>query len=267
MPDLFDTVVIKTKQCCRCGKRKPTSDFNVNRRFKDNLDCKCRQCAISALRKCRAAKDPGLHFKRRLKQWEQNFGLKLCAECGKMRRIENFSVQKGRIRRRSKCKDCERKKRREAYKTPERQVWTRKYNKSETRRIINMKYTNKRYKTDPVYRLKSKLRSRLTGLVSRKPGKPSVTAEIYRTLGIDMKGLLAYLTDNGRIPFDGMQVDHIIPLSAAETAEELEALSHYTNLQLLTPEENASKGNSMPAESDLHPELPSLALDVYFRNI
>lgn len=40
-------------------------------------------------------------------------------------------------------------------------------------------------------------------------------------------------------------IDHIIPLSTAKTKEEIAKLCHYTNLQLLTPEDNIKKGAKM----------------------
>ena len=40
-------------------------------------------------------------------------------------------------------------------------------------------------------------------------------------------------------------IDHIIPLSSAETEEELKELCHYTNLQPLWASENISKGNKI----------------------
>jgi len=38
-------------------------------------------------------------------------------------------------------------------------------------------------------------------------------------------------------------IDHIMPCSSATTEEELIKLQHYTNLQLLTPEDNFKKSD------------------------
>jgi len=44
---------------------------------------------------------------------------------------------------------------------------------------------------------------------------------------------------------DGWHIDHIIPLSSANTKDELENLCHYTNLQPLWAFDNLSKGNKL----------------------
>jgi len=44
---------------------------------------------------------------------------------------------------------------------------------------------------------------------------------------------------------DEWHIDHIIPLSSAETEERLYELCHYTNLQPLWAEENMKKGNKI----------------------
>lgn len=38
------------------------------------------------------------------------------------------------------------------------------------------------------------------------------------------------------------QIDHIVPFATACTIEEMGRLAHYTNTQMLTPEDNGRKG-------------------------
>lgn len=40
-------------------------------------------------------------------------------------------------------------------------------------------------------------------------------------------------------------IDHIIPLATAHTVEDVYRLCHYTNLRLLTPEDNMDKSDSL----------------------
>ena len=42
-----------------------------------------------------------------------------------------------------------------------------------------------------------------------------------------------------------VHIDHIIPLSSAETEEDVHKLCHYTNLQYLKPEDNFAKSDSI----------------------
>ncbi|MNJ57854.1 hypothetical protein D3C77_534630 [compost metagenome] len=46
----------------------------------------------------------------------------------------------------------------------------------------------------------------------------------------------------------GWHIDHVVPLSSASSAEEIEKLNHYTNLQPMWAEDNWSKGAKMPGE-------------------
>lgn len=40
-----------TKRCYKCGKYKPHSDFNKNKRAKDGLQTECRECHAESMRK------------------------------------------------------------------------------------------------------------------------------------------------------------------------------------------------------------------------
>ena len=42
-----------------------------------------------------------------------------------------------------------------------------------------------------------------------------------------------------------VHIDHIIPISTAESEEEIIKLNHYTNLQLLKAEDNIQKSNKL----------------------
>lgn len=67
------------------------------------------------------------------------------------------------------------------------------------------------------------------------------------------KYLLSTWEKNYGKPWDGgpYHIDHIIPLATAKTEEEAIKLCHYTNLQLLTPEDNMVKNAKVYATN--HP--------------
>ena len=71
-------------------------------------------------------------------------------------------------------------------------------------------------------------------------------------VGIDLDKLYFYLKktykNNYGIEWDGIEkvhIDHIIPLSTANTEEEIIELCHYTNLQLLKEKDNLRKYNKL----------------------
>jgi len=54
----------------------------------------------------------------------------------------------------------------------------------------------------------------------------------------------------------GWHIDHIVPIGAASSPEEMEPLVHYLNLQPLWAEENMAKSDDIPPSFQLHLCLP-----------
>jgi len=100
----------------------------------------------------------------------------------------------------------------------------------------------------PIRKLRSRLRVRLRKFFNYKGyKKKSSTEEI---LGANWKTVESFMEAKF---VDGMNwdnigewhIDHIIPLSSAETEQETIKLCHYTNLQPLWAFDNISKGNRL----------------------
>ena len=66
-------------------------------------------------------------------------------------------------------------------------------------------------------------------------------------LGCDFDSLWAHLLGTWRKNYsrdwsgEPYAIDHIIPLAVATTEEEVKALCHYSNLQMLSPKDNRKK--------------------------
>ena len=120
----------------------------------------------------------------------------------------------------------------------------------------------RRYRTDPLYQLKKRLRTRTRNAFLTYPFKKgSKTFEMVGCTQDELfKHIEAQFTDG--MSWDRLgdiEIDHIIPLASAKTEEELIALCHYTNLQPLWAEHNRLKGTLMPeafALLDLPPPPP-----------
>lgn len=118
---------------------------------------------------------------------------------------------------------------------------------TEKKRIREKKKRNE----SSFYRFKLKMRS----IVKRAVKNTTYSVKTKDVLGCDYDDLLVhlYLTSpvnpikNSDISID---VDHIIPLSLAETEEDLIKLSHYTNLQWLSSSDNRSKKDSLLWEKE-----------------
>jgi hypothetical protein len=109
-------------------------------------------------------------------------------------------------------------------------------------------YWTERKKNDPEFRLKMNMRTRLSGFLKKKDiTKKNKTFDI---VGCKPEFLREYLEKRFS---EGMSwsnygqwhIDHIIPLSSAQTEDEIYKLCHYTNLQPLWSEENLKKRNKI----------------------
>ena len=113
-------------------------------------------------------------------------------------------------------------------------------------------YEKERYKSDPIFKLKQNLRSRLRHVLNSKNLKKSKhTIDI---LGCSIEELKLHLesqfeqwmnwSNNGPYDpknLDTWQIDHIEPLANAVTEEDVYRLSHYTNLRPLRAIDNIIK--------------------------
>ena len=67
-----------------------------------------------------------------------------------------------------------------------------------------------------------------------------------------------------------LHLDHVIPISLAETEDEVILLNHYSNYQLLSADENLAKGNlyvnpvNLARVLEHHPE-PNKIKEIYSR--
>lgn len=113
---------------------------------------------------------------------------------------------------------------------------------------INARAVN-RLHNDPIHKMKERARNMVRySLRSRNHRKSSRTADI---LGCDLDFFCQYLfatwEKNYGEAWNGepYHIDHIKPLSTAKTEEEIIKLCHYTNLQMLTPEDNMAKSDKV----------------------
>lgn len=112
------------------------------------------------------------------------------------------------------------------------------------------RYKKERLKKDPVFKLKERARKTISdSFLRRGYTKNSKSQEI---IGCDWPTFANHLFKTWQNRYgetyagEDYHIDHIIPLSTATTEEEVKKLCHYTNLQLLKPEDNLSKSNKIP---------------------
>ena len=114
---------------------------------------------------------------------------------------------------------------------------------------INKK-EKERLQNDNIYKLKQQVRSTLRKSFARKKYKKNGKSEkiIGCSFDVFVKHLLKTYKKNYGVEWNGIEdvhIDHIIPLATAHTEEEVIKLCHYTNLQLLKPEDNLKKQDKL----------------------
>lgn len=136
---------------------------------------------------------------------------------------------------------------REAHRE-EKIKYLRDYYSKNKEELLKRQYKKKKEKlrTDPNFKLKEQARLLVWRSFNQKGEVKPARAEAI--LGCSLDGFTEYLkrtwSEEYHTEWVGQpcHIDHIKPLALAKTKEEIVQLCHYTNLRLLTPEDNIKKG-------------------------
>ena len=111
----------------------------------------------------------------------------------------------------------------------------------------NYQYCKSRKKSDPLYKLKLGIRSLI--LASFKSNFTTKSKKTIEILGCSFEEFKIHLESrfDDKMNFENQgtywHMDHIIPISSAETEEDVYRLNHYTNFQPLYWLDNLKKSN------------------------
>lgn len=258
------------KRCKKCNNIKPLSDFYKNKSYSDGYASSCKKCILEYEKQYQAAHKKEISKKH--KRYYQKNKEKMTE-----RSKEYYQRNKDRILEKAVGYRASH---REELKTYFKKRYTKNKNKilanqkeyTEKHREEKIEYLKKYYKEnkdkllaqslrrqrhrlaiDPSYRLKRQARL----LVWRSfhvhgENKPAHTEQV---LGCSLATFSKYLRltwkDRYGTEWNGQpcHIDHIVPLATARTREDITKLCRYTNLQLLTPEDNLAKGARMAAKT------------------
>lgn len=220
---------METKLCKKCNVEKETKNFDKNNSKKDGLNSWCKKCKSEYNKKYR------LDNKDKIKEYQ------------KIKDRERYLKNKDKILQQHKIYNNSHKE--------EKSKHHHDYyiqNKEKIKKKSS-EYFKKKLKEDFVFKMKFQIRN-LIRLSFTKKGyiKSKKTEEI---IGISLNEFYYYLLKtfekNYGYEWDGLEkvhIDHIIPLSNAETKEEIIQLCHYKNLQLLKAKDNLKKSNKLDWE-------------------
>ena len=269
--------MIGTKFCSICQREKPLSEFYRRSTAKDGHMSECKQCndkRAKARYKKHKKEIQQKHreyyeknreeISRKGKEYRQK-NQKNIKERGKIYREKNRDEIRARAKqRRLNNLEEARRKEREYYRKNKDKAhkWHKKYRETHKEQIqaaakryraknrdrINLARIH-RLHTDPVFKMKEQTRNMIRyALRSKGHKKTSATKDI---LGCDLNDLFPYLTKTWEDRYgqkwhgEPYHIDHITPLATANSKEEIEKLCHYTNLQMLTPEDNMNKSDRL----------------------
>ena len=205
---------METKICNCCKIEKSITNFSNNKRFEDNKNPTCKECDKM----------------RSLKYYYSN------KELVELKRKEYIQTEKYKIRRQNYLKE----------NREEINRVKKLYELNNRENILQKKKDYyQRKKNDPIFALTKRLRQ-----------------GIYRSLrGVKLRSSLDILgcteekfkihienqftDDMSWDRLNEIHIDHIIPISSAETLEDVYRLNHYTNLQPLWARDNIQKYNKI----------------------
>ena len=223
-----------TKICSKCKEEKELCDFTKDKRRPDGVTCVCLICRNKTRRDLEKTNPE------KYKQVRKEYITRKKEEISKQRKwyYENNK---------NKFQESQKRRRKE---TPEKFNYYWKSEEHRRKRIEqSCKNIRKKLDTDGWFRMIKNLRTRLRNYLKQKSYKKE--KGFFDIVGIDPQGLKQHIEN---LFTEGMSwekmgreihIDHIIPLSKAQTIEELHKLNHYTNLQPLWAKENMKKSNKL----------------------
>ena len=228
-----------SKPCSKCLLIKPYSLFNVQTGTSSGRRSQCKSC-MQATRSEKAdtksISDREYREKNkekiRIKQKEYRHRNSASIKSAKK---SYYSENKHSVIGRSAAWYRENKKKKQEY--------DKKYRESRSELIRSI--FSDRYKNDPMFRLKDNIRGLILQAFRKKGyGKRSKTREILGCSFDELKSHIESQFSTGMSWCNRAEwhIDHIIPVSSAQSEQELIALNHYTNLRPLWAFENLSKG-------------------------
>ena len=225
------------KKCSKCDNVKPLAEFYKNKRSPGGHRPNCKQCH----NKVTAIYMQTDKYKAYKKKYDQEQYYPVNREAILERARCYYQENKESVSERNKLYNQEN---REAIADKRKQYY--QANKS-TLMSAMVKYARERRANDPLFSLTHNIRSLIgRSLTNGGFSKKSKTAEI---LGCTFKEyynhIEAQFTDGMSWDLmDEIHIDHRLPLSAANTEEEILVLNHHRNLQPMWATDNLAKSDS-----------------------
>ena len=225
----------KEKFCTGCNSFKTFDLFNKSIGHSYGISTRCSRCQKkkpSYQHSLDKLKQERIEANKILNQSVIDNG-KVCSACHTLKPHTSFKeVKQYRDGFHKKCNDCVTKRKKELAK---------KHEKQKHERIMN----------DPVAKSIKNARRMIVSAFRYVGSKKN--SRTYDVIGLNAAEFYQWLMDVSRVTPEthDVHIDHVIPISFAESKDEVLALSHFSNLQWLTHDQNIRKRNEKIKESDL----------------
>jgi hypothetical protein len=201
------------KKCTKCGEVKSLDEFNNDKKGKHGKAYQCKSC--------------NKKYKQDNKEYHKEY------------HKEYYKNNKEKEKKRLALYRKKNKDKRKIYDKKHREKHREKINKYKS------KWYKEKQKIDTVFKLSNNIRANIAN--SLKKNGYNKKTKTYNILKCDYDFFMQWLNrvaSNGyQYGFGNLELDHVVPISLAETEDEAILLNHYSNYQLLSADENQSKSN------------------------
>lgn len=222
------------RRCYHCGEYKSLDHFGKDSYTPDKLRRACNECNRAKAREYTAKNRDFINKKRRERR--KNDPLY------RQKNIERARKYKQKHRAELAAKQ----RRYQKEHREERAEYSQTYYAEHKKKIWERR--REKLRTDSIAALKSRVRIRIrTAMQKRGVTMPAHAKDIVGCEWDELwRHLLVTWETNYGAPWSGepYHIDHITPLDWAETGEDVIALCHYGNLQMLKPKDNIRKKNN-----------------------
>jgi hypothetical protein len=263
-----------TKICSKCKEEKEVCEFNVDNRSKCGRQSSCKLCRKKYNEKNYEKNNINrLKWKTNNPNYSKNYNKQYYINNKEKINDYNKNYYENNKEKLSKINKCYYEENKEVIKSKVKiyrnnniinvKISEKKYRKNNVEKIKKRKeifkntnpsyhndYLKKRRETDVLFKLISLNRNRINSFLKKNNiTKDNKTFDIVGCAPDFLKEYLENQFTEG-MSWDnhglyGWHIDHIIPLSSANTEEEIYKLCHYTNLQPLWAEDNLKKSDKI----------------------
>jgi len=238
---------MKTKICKKCGQEKSDEEFQKGRNS-------CKSCMKEHLKEWRR------NNKKRIKEYKEKYYnehkneiLKYAKEKSKQYYNAHKEDEELKIKRKKYAKEYRQnnKEKRKKYVEKNKEKINEQIKRYKIKNRVNQnKKCRERRKADEIYKLKIATRNMINNSFKRNGHTKKEKAE--KLLGCDLDYFIKYLLETYKNNYNEeynvnikVHIDHIIPISKAQTREDVIKMCNYTNLQLLKAKDNLNKSNKL----------------------